>query len=77
MIKVRKSIFETNSSTTHSYTIHVGNYTDVRCYDEYEHEDIDLDDSDICEILYALPIEYLENIIKQRKENEANTTGTI
>ena len=77
MIRLRSSIFETNSSTTHSYTIHVGSYTDIKCYDEYEREDIDLDNSDILEILYALPIEYIENILKLRKENEANTTRNI
>lgn len=68
MINVRVGAFETNSSNYHSFTIHIGDYTTVTCYDEYERDDVYLENSDIDEILYGLPIEHLEEVIKIRKE---------
>ena len=71
MKEIRNSVFETNSSSTHSYTIHIGSgyYEEkIHCYSGESHDDVYLEDGDIDEILDYLPIERLEEAIKWKKE---------
>lgn len=68
--QVRRSIFETNSSATHAYTIYAGGYTSFTRYSEEEDpDDVYLDECDIDEILDNLPISKLEEVLKRRKGN--------
>lgn len=66
--KIRDAVFETNSSMNHSFSIHIGDYKTIVCYDEYERDDVYLEESDISEILDNLPIGMLENAVAWRKE---------
>lgn len=74
MYNIRVGAFETNSSNYHSFVIHIGRYDQIFVESEYEQEDIWLEESDVDEILYHVPIERLEQIIKIRKENDTETT---
>lgn len=70
MKQVRLGVFETNSSSTHSFSIHIGDSYSIACYDECERDDVYLEDSDIDDILDSLPIERLENAIKRNQRRE-------
>ena len=77
MRNIRVGAFETNSSNYHSFTIHVGDYMDIVCYDEYERDDIYLQYDDLYEILDHTPLNMLEDAAERKKykelENQANT----
>jgi hypothetical protein len=68
MIKLRSSIFETNSSATHSFSVIVGEYTSIVCYSEEEQDDVYLSNADIREILSDLPTEMLESELLKRSK---------
>lgn len=68
MLNVRIGAFETNSSNYHSFVIHIGDDVNIDVDCEYEQDDVWLNESDLDEILYNLPIERLENALKNRKE---------
>lgn len=67
MYNIRVGAFETNSSNYHSFSIHIGDYKTITCYDEYERDDVYLEEGDVDEILDNIPIEKLENAIAYRK----------
>ena len=70
MKQTRKNLFETNSSSTHAYTVYVGDYTSFTRYSEEEDpDDVYLDECDIDEILDDLPISKLEEALKRRKND--------
>lgn len=71
MRNIRVGAFETNSSNYHSFVIHIGRYDQISVDCEYEQDDVWLEEGDVDEILYHLPIERLEEVIKQRKEQDA------
>ena len=66
MKQIRNCVFETNSSMTHSFTIHIGDYKEITCYDEYERDDVYLEESDIDEILSSIPTERLITELNRR-----------
>ena len=68
MIRLRNSVFETNSSATHSFSVILGDYTSVICYSEEEREDVYLSNADIREILSSLPTEMLESELLKRSK---------
>lgn len=68
MKRIRYSVFETNSSNTHSFTIHIGRFGEIHCYDEYERDDIYLEEEDIDSILDYLPTERIEEYLKEKKK---------
>lgn len=68
MIKLRNSIFETNSSATHSFSVNVEDYTSIVCYSEEERDDVYLSNADIREILSSLPTEMLESELLKRSK---------
>ena len=70
MYNIRIGAFETNSSNYHSFVIHIGDNVNIDVDCEYEQDDVWLNESDVDEILYHLPIERLEEVIKQRKEQD-------
>ena len=74
MVQSRTSVFETNSSATHAFTIYAGDYTSFTRYSEKEDpDDVYLDESDVNEILEYLPTEKLEEELKKRRKgNETN-----
>lgn len=67
MKNIRVGAFETNSSNYHSFSIHIGDYKTITCYDEYERDDVYLEESDIDDILEYLPLERLENAVECKK----------
>ena len=72
MIKVRRSIFETNSSTSHNVTVYYGNTSifSTRIYDDDDSdEEFELDESDIDKLLSALPIEKLRKELEKREND--------
>ncbi len=70
MIKVRKSIFETNSSSTHSVSIHMWDFCVTANIEEDEvPNDIWLDDFDQRYILTGIPTDELEKELARRNGN--------
>lgn len=61
-VKIRKGVFETNSSSEHSITVYFGEYATFGDYDG----DVWFDDYDIKQILTYLPAEMLLDEIKRR-----------
>lgn len=72
MIKVRKSIFETNSSSTHSVSIHMWDFSVSASIDPSEvPNDIWLDSWDQSYILSSIPTDELEKELEARRNNNA------
>ena len=70
MFNIRIGAFETSSSNYHSFTIHIGDYMDIVCYDEYERDNIYFKYDDLYEILDHTPINMLEYAIDRKKKLE-------
>ena len=77
MKQVRVGIFETNSSSTHSLVVYIGDYSyRENLYDE-DDEDTFIDLSDeVDEILKCIPVEKLIGELRRRL-NEEDKDGDI
>ena len=67
MRRTRKNLFETNSSSTHAYSVNISDYTSITRYDEEERDDVYLDENDVINLLDSLPESLLEEALKRRK----------
>ena len=70
--QIRKSVFETNSSSTHSITIEFGDYYTFNESVEDDCEYIYIDNEDVEYILEHLPSEILEKELERRKNENTN-----
>lgn len=66
MKQVRNSIFETNSSATHAFSVIFGDYTSITLYSEEEQDDVYLDNDEVKDLLSYLPTELLESELLKR-----------
>ena len=69
---IRNSVFETNSSATHSMTIYLSDYScyTVRSEGLEEDDEIYVPEEEINNLLDHIPLEILEKKVRERKENE-------
>ena len=69
MFNIRRSIFETNSSSEHAVCVNIGGYiTFDKELDEYT-EEFYFDDTDIADILSELPTHMLKEELYKRGED--------
>ena len=67
MKQTRKGIFETNSSSEHSYTISINGYKSFREYDCEPHRNVYLNEKDLDYLLEKISLDVLENKVKERE----------
>lgn len=63
---IRIGVFETNSSSEHSFSVSICGYKSLKEYDCEPHPNIYLDENDIDNILSEIPLDELEKIVKWR-----------
>lgn len=72
-LTIRKGLFETNSSSTHSVSIHMWDFSVNASIEEDEcPDDIYLDEWALGWILANIPTDELEKELHNRKSNEDN-----
>lgn len=66
-IAVRQGVFETNSSSEHSVSVNLGNFSITRYIDDYDDE-ITFSEDEIEDLLHTVPSKMLEKELERRKE---------
>ena len=64
---IRIGVFETNSSSEHSFSVSICGYKSLKEYDCEPHPDVYLDENDIDNILLEISLDELERIVKLRE----------
>ncbi len=66
--QIRKNVFETNSSATHTLSIVFSNKFEFTTYTEEEYNDIYLGETDVENFMEHIPTEMLEKELEKRKQ---------
>jgi len=73
MKKTRRSLFETNSSSEHSYTVSINGYKSLKEYDCEPHRNVYLNEKDLDYLLEKISLDVLEKKIKERESAGGDT----
>lgn len=75
--QIRIGLFETNSSSEHSYTISINGYKSLKEYDCEPHRNVYLNEKDLDYLLEKISLDVLKEKIKEREtagEDQINIT---